>query len=65
MTKGDSWLWSVKYRIVGGEFNASSAAAWWLRSPNSNNANNVRNVNNNGNLNNNNANNTYPGVRAD
>lgn len=33
----------------------SSAANWWLRTPNSGNANNVRNVKSDGTLNNNNA----------
>ena len=36
----------------------SSAANWWLRTPNSGNANNVRIVNSDGTVNNNNANNS-------
>ena len=42
----------------------SSAANWWLRTPNASNANNVRNVKADGTLNNNNANNAN-GVAPD
>ena len=43
-------------------YNGSSAAIWWLRSPNTNNNNNVWNVNTDGSNNNNWYNNSY-GVR--
>ena len=54
-----SYFDSASKRVA---YNGSSAAEWWLRSPNTNNNNNVWNVNTDGSNNNNWYNNSY-GVR--
>ena len=54
-----SYFDSASKRVA---YNGSSAAIWWLRSPNTNNNNNVWNVNTDGSNNNNWYNNSY-GVR--